>query len=182
MHEPRILGIDLRSQLFGFAVLEGPGTLLDFGRKPSRADSTRDNAMIVRKKVAALLAFYVPSVIVLKHASGRSDQPLLQNIESMEAIKREAELRSLELAFLKRRDIHHVFRQSGNTSKYTIAALIAGLFPELAWKLPPYRKNWQPEHHNMAIFDAVSLGLTYFARYGDILPKVTEETQVQTSG
>jgi hypothetical protein len=182
MLEPRILAIDLRSQLFGFAVLEGPRTLLDYGRKPCRADNTQDNAMIVRKKVAALLAFYEPSVIVLKHASGRSDQPLLQSKESMEGIKCEAKLRSLELVFLSRRDIHRVFRQSGNTSKYRIAALIAGLFPELAWKLPPYRKNWQSEHHNMAIFDAVSLGLAYLAQYGGILPKVAGETEVRTSG
>ena len=160
----------MRSQLFGFAVLEGPGALLDFGRKPCRTVNTRDNAMIVQKKTAALLNFFAPSVIVLKSEWGRSKQPALERKKSVEAIKREAVMQSVEMVFLKRRDIHYAFRQSGNSSKYKIAGLIAEMFPELAWRLPPNRKNWQPEHHTMAVFDAVSLGLTYYAQLDGIIP------------
>jgi hypothetical protein len=36
------------------------------------------------------------------------------------------------------------------------------------WKLPPPRKAWQKEHHNMAIFDAAALGIAYFKRSGEV--------------
>lgn len=169
MHEPRVLAIDLRSQLLGFAVLEGPTTLLDWGRKRFQNNGSSDNAIIVRKKIAALLAFSAPSVLVLKHTSGRKDKELLKKKSHQEAIKREAKRQSVEMIFLTRKDIHQAFRQSGSTSKYKIAGLISRIFPELAWKLPPKRKNYHPEHHSMPVFDAISLGLTYFARFNEVL-------------
>jgi hypothetical protein len=168
MH-PRILAIDLRSQVFGFAIFEGPKTLLGFGRKLLRLASIHHNSVAVRRKIARLTTFFAPSLIVLKHTSGRNDQELLKRKDAVTVIRQEAELRSVELVLLNRKDIYRAFRQSGATSKYKIAGLIAEMFPEVAWKLPPSRKNWEPEHHNMAIFDAISVGLTYFIQSGQTL-------------
>jgi hypothetical protein len=156
MSKPRILAIDLRSQLFGFAVLDGPGTLLDFGRKVCRSGSTQSTPIVAQRKTAALLTAFAPSVIVLREEHGRSKRPALKRKQCIQAIKYEASIRLVQVIVLKRKDIHHAFRQSNNGSKYKIAGVIAEMFPELAWKLSPSRKNWQPEHHNMAIFDAVS--------------------------
>jgi hypothetical protein len=161
MAEPRILAIDLRAQLFGFAVLEGPRTLLDWGRKPFRNHGARNDLMVVCRKITKLLGFFAPSIIVLKHTRGRNDREPVRSKSIVEAIRREAKSRSIELVLLKRKDIHIAFRQSSGISKYEIAGLVAEIFPELAWKLPPNRKNWQPEHHNMPIFDAISLGVAY---------------------
>lgn len=160
MPEPRILAIDLRGQLFGFAVLEGSKTLLDWGRKPFR-ECAQNDGMAACRKITKLLAFFMPSIIVLKYACGRSDQEPTIKKNIVEAIRREAESRSIELVVLKRKDIHIAFRQSRGVSKYKIAGLVAEMFPDLAWKLPPNRKNWQPEHHNMPIFDAISLAIAY---------------------
>jgi hypothetical protein len=182
MSQCRILAIDLRSQLFGFAVLEGPGMLLDFGRKPCRITATRNTPMTVQKKTADLLTLFVPSTIVLKSEWGRRKQASSERKESIEAIKQEAAMRSVQMYFLNRRDIHRVFRQSGNISKYKIAGLIAEMFPELAWKLPPNRKNWQPEHHNMAIFDAVSLGLTYYAQQDNTVSIHSGDAKAESTG
>ena len=170
MPDPRILAIDLRSQLFGFAILEGSATLLDFGRRFFCTSGHRSGTRIARKKIVALLDLFVPSVIVLKRTSGRSDRKLAANRGICGAIKREAEFRSLDLVLHNRRDICQAFRQFGNTSKDDIAAFIAGSFPEVEWKLPPRRKNWHPEHHAMTVFDAISIGLTYFARRGEVFP------------
>lgn len=175
MPKPRILAIDLRSQLFGFAVLEGPATLLDFGRKRFRTSHNRNNTVMVRKKIMALFNLYLPSVIVLKHTSGRRDRTLSGNKSALASIKHEAELRSLELILLRRRDIYHAFQRSGYRSKDEIATFIAGWFPEVEWKLPPRRKNWHPEHHAMTIFDAISVGLAYFAERGEVFPTSPEQ-------
>lgn len=169
MHEPRVLAIDLRSQLLGFAVLEGPTTLLDWGRKRFQKSGSLNNATIVRKKIAALLIFSAPSVLVLKYTSGRKDREPSKKKSLRKAIKYETKMRSVELVFLTRKDVREAFRASGNTSKYRIAGLIGNIFPELAWKLPPKRKHYHPEHHSMPVFDAISLGLTYFARFNEVL-------------
>jgi hypothetical protein len=181
MSQPRILAIDLRSQLLGFAILEGPATLLDFGRTLFYISGRRRNTMIVRKRVAALLDLFLPSVIVLKRTSGRRDLTLVGNKGVFAAIKREAELRSLELILLKRRDIYYAFQRSGNKSKDDVAALIAGWFPEVEWKLPPRRKNYDPEHHAMTIFDAISIGLAYFADRGEGFP-TSFRSEMKTPG
>lgn len=122
----------------------------------------------MRKKVNRLITFFVPSAIILKHTSGRADRELLKRKDAIEVIAAEAKMQSVKLVILKRKDIYQAFLESGQTSKYKIAGLIAEMFPEVAWKLPPSRKNWQPEHHNMPTFDAIALGLTYFANSEDI--------------
>lgn len=180
MH-PRIVAIDLRSQVFGFAVLEGPHTLLGFGRKPLRMTSDQDNANMIRRKIDRLVTFFAPSVVVLKHTGGRKDRVLLKRKDAIAIIKEEAEARSLGLVLMKRKDIYQAFRQSGKTNKYTIAGLIADLFPEVAWKLPPNRKNSQPEHHNMAIFDAISVGLAYFMQFDQTSDADQERLQIKIS-
>jgi hypothetical protein len=164
MSAPRILAIDLRSQLFGFSVLEDPRTLLDCGRKPFRLSNPRPEATIVRKKIASLLTLFAPSAIIVKHTLGRNDREVMRRKEVIAAIQKEAYMHAVELVFLTRKEIYQAFRQSCNTNKYKIAGLVAETFPELLSRLPPYRKNWEPEHHNMAIFDAISAGLAYFAQ------------------
>lgn len=161
--ESRIVAIDLRSQLLGFAALEGPTTLLDWGRRRFQESAVQDQAIVLRKKVAALLIFFVPSILVLKCASGRNDQEPSKYRVLVEAIQCEAKMQSVEIAFVSRKDVRDVFRQDGNISKYRIAAVISEMFPELAWELPPKRENYKPEHHSMPVFDAISIGLTYFA-------------------
>ena len=52
----------------------------------------------------------------------------------------------------------------GTSGKYETALSLIRAFPQLEWKLPPRRKPWQPEHRNMCIFDAVAIGVAYFAR------------------
>jgi hypothetical protein len=44
------------------------------------------------------------------------------------------------------------------------------MFPELLWRLPPKRKNYQSEHPSMTVFDAVALGFTYLQSNGAELP------------
>lgn len=60
-------------------------------------------------------------------------------------------------------EVRCAFRESGKT-KEPIAATIAQTFPELQWKVPPKRKAWISEGHNMVIFDAAATGLAYLAR------------------
>jgi hypothetical protein len=47
-------------------------------------------------------------------------------------------------------------------TKVELAATLAMIFPELAWRLPPKRKIWQSEHRRQTAFDAIALAVGYW--------------------
>ena len=61
-----------------------------------------------------------------------------------------------------RAQIRDCFAFFGAKNKYDIASLIAQEFPQLASRCPPERKPWMSEDYRIAMFDAVSLVITYF--------------------
>src|SRR5207249_4460129 len=62
----RVLAVDPTSRGFGFAVLEGPGRLLDWGLVHTRTDKRARTI----EGVADLLDRYRPEVLVLEEAAG----------------------------------------------------------------------------------------------------------------
>jgi hypothetical protein len=58
--------------------------------------------------------------------------------------------------------VKQVFSESGASTKYEIAVAIAQRFPELAPRLPRFRKPWMSEDYRMSIFDAVALAIAFF--------------------
>ncbi|MGI9102201.1 MAG: hypothetical protein ACR2IF_07125 [Terriglobales bacterium] len=59
------------------------------------------------------------------------------------------------------------FSARDTRTKQEIASLLAKIFPELSWRLPPPRKTWQHEHDNMPIFDAAGVGMVYVGKAPD---------------
>ena len=64
--------------------------------------------------------------------------------------------------FLRRKDVHETFHALHGRTKDEIAAVLAGIFPELLVRLPPQRKAWQSERHAMIVFDAIATGFAYW--------------------
>ena len=180
MHKPRILAIDLRPRRFGFAVLEGGTRLVGSGIKMMSGSGTI--ADLLRKRIHPLLVFYLPSAVVVNLGSDARRSSRVEKTRLLDIIGSEAEAQSAEFVVLTRTDIRNAFRQSGNRSKDEIAGFVAGLFPDVGWKLPPRRKNWQPEHHNITMFDAVSVGLTYLEQEGHTLPHNSEHPHSRSPG
>jgi len=58
-----------------------------------------------------------------------------------------------------------IWAGSDATTKQEIAIAIAERFPELAPRLPRFRKPWMSEDYRMSIFDAVALALTFFFQF-----------------
>jgi hypothetical protein len=87
----------------------------------------------------------------------------------MAVIVHQAASRSVPLEIIERKEIRNAFAPVDGHTKYEIASYLTSLFPELTWKLPRPRKLYTSEHHNMAIFDAVSAGFAYMARFDDTL-------------
>ena len=160
------MALNVRSQSFAFAVVEGPGQLLDWGAKSFRGGV---NAVGVPagKKVAALLTEYCPDVIVVKVASrARLRKPVVRAVKRVLNRSRCGTVRFIETQAVRR----FFARSYKARSKYAVAAIIARHFPELAWKLPeisvrqqPKRKAEDTEDHRVFIFEAIAAALTWFA-------------------
>jgi len=78
--------------------------------------------------------------------------------------RNEAKKRSIPVARLSDRTVRAFFRQYSCRDKYDVAALLATRFPDLAWRLPPRPKFYDPEPGPMLYFDSIALGLAYLER------------------
>jgi len=154
--EIRVLAIDPTKRGLGFAVLEGPLTLVDWGEKSAR----REKNVQSLTKTNELMRHYNPDILVLEDwrglRRGERIQRLLRKIIGL------AKRRRLKTRCLARSQVHAVFASSGTLTKHEIARVVARCFPELAPHLPPYRRLWMNQDHRMTFFTAVALGLTFF--------------------
>jgi hypothetical protein len=66
----RILGIAPSSRGFGFAVMEGRESLIDWGIR----SVIRDKNTCTLKKVEAMIAHYKPAILVLEDASAKGSR------------------------------------------------------------------------------------------------------------
>jgi Holliday junction resolvasome RuvABC endonuclease subunit len=157
----RVLAIDPSTRGFGFAVLEGPERLIDWGVKETKTDKKRRTL----KLIDDLIERYQPNVIVVEDYEGKGSrrcyriQGLINDITKL-AAKKNTKVRSFSRAKVKQ-----AFSESGASTKYEIARAITNRFPELAPRLPRFRKPWMSEDYRMSIFDAVALGLTFLSRW-----------------
>ena len=154
---PRVLALDPMSRGFGYAVFEGPTSLVDWGIRNAPNDNTRAQL----RKISELIDLYHPDVIVIedgRHDRSRRRQRVRALVTQVAALATpETEVQLIPAALVR-----NVFGGGGTTTKHQIATLVTEHFPELAYRLPPARKPWMPEDARFAIFDAVAFGLTFF--------------------
>lgn len=152
----RILAIAPSTRGFGFAVLEGQKTLVDWGAKSVKGDKNAGSLA----KVEELIARYRPGVIVLEDASAKDSRrsPRIQTL-TKEIISLTA-TRKITMTVFSREKVRAVFFPDGRGTKQMLAEIVAERFPdELGDRLPPKRRPWMSEDYRMDIFDAVALAL-----------------------
>jgi hypothetical protein len=153
----RVLAVDPFSRGVGFAVLEGPQCLIDWGlRTTGRADNAK-SARVIEK----LIDRFHPDVLALEdwdsdgsRRCGRV-QKLLDRIAT-------AEKRRVTVRLVTRHQIRAIGPMPQTGTKRGRACLLVERFTELQAFLPPLRKPWMPEDDRMAIFDAMSYALACF--------------------
>jgi hypothetical protein len=141
---------------FGYAVFEGPGTLVDWG---VRAIRKRQKNLSSLTKVRDLLTFYRPDVLVLEDYQGRGSRRAKRIQALINLIAAHAAEKRMTTASYSRADMRASF---GLTTKREIAEAIVREFPELEARLPPVRKIWMSEDARMNIFDAAAFAITFF--------------------
>lgn len=154
----RILAVDPAVRGFGFAVLEGPDTLIDWGRKEARTDKTRRMIQGVRD----LIAVYQPDLIVAEDCDDRDSRRRPAICKLLREIVTVAKAAGIPVGRVPRVSVLRAFAEPppNRTNKESIANRIAERFPELTPSLPPHRKRWMSEDSRINVFDAVAFALT----------------------
>ena len=153
----RILSVAPRSRGFGYAVIEAPQRLIDWGTRSARAQK----ATRTWKGIATLIDAFQPDLLVLEdtqdHASRRSKR--IRKLLTGLMVK--ASRRRIEVAAVPAAAVRLVFRELHAFNKDEIARVLVSHFPELAPRLPPRREPWMSEDERMSIFDAIALAITH---------------------
>jgi hypothetical protein len=159
----RLLALEVRTGRLGFAVFEGPKSLLDWGVRTFEKGK-QTIASSVSERLRVLFAFYSPAEIVLcAHVYDvRSHKIAYSSI--LKSAKSEARSHSIKVSVLSARQVRTSFAKHGKIIKHDIALTVVGQFPELSWKLPRRRKFYQSERAVMLVFDAAANGIAYFQR------------------
>ncbi len=156
--EIRVLAIDPATRGFGFAVLEGPKRLIDWGVKETKTDKKRRTL----KLVGELIEWYRPGVIVLEDTSAQASRRCSRVTGLIDDIAELALKGNVRVKRISKATVKEAFAECPTQTKYEIATAIGKRFPELASRVPPFRKLWMSEDYRMSIFDAVAFAVTGF--------------------
>ena len=159
-----ILAVALSSKGFGFSVIEGQSTLIDWGFKKAKGDKNADSV----EKAKKIISHYRPCAIILEDTSGKDSRRSLRIRRLGKRMVALASQEGIQAAVFSREQVRELFFAEELGTKDELASIIAQKFPdELANRLPPTRKPWMSEDERMGIFEAVALGMTFrqFSKY-----------------
>jgi len=150
----RVLGIDPFARGVGFAVLEGRGSLIDWGiRTTGRADNEKSVRVIDK-----LIDRYRPDVLALENWDAAGSRRCGRVETLLDRIARQ-EGRRVLVRLVTKREICAIGQLPLTSTKDGRARFLAERFPELQAYLPPVRKTWMPEHDWMSVFDALAFAV-----------------------
>lgn len=153
-----LLSIYPNANGFGFVYMADPRKLIDYGSV--RINPISNSKVLARVKKS--FAYFRPSIVVILDPYGRSSRTGKRVRKLIDSIVTYAKDDGLEVAQYTRDQIRDIFEVFGAKTKYEISQLLITEFKELERKSPKKRKLWTSEDRNMAIFDALSLALTWY--------------------
>lgn len=143
---------------FGFAFMENAVTVKDYQIVTARPKS---NATLM-KRVIDYIKYYEPDVVVLEDYNGKQSRKSKRIKTLIDTIKKYADSKDIKTTLYSRAHIKMVFSGFKAKTKYEITRTISESIPELNKLMKPKRKIWEAESYSQGIFDAVSLGISYY--------------------
>jgi hypothetical protein len=150
----RVLAVDPFSRGVGFAVLEGPECLIDWGLRTTGRANNAKSARVIEK----LIDRFRPDILALEDWDSEGSRRCGRVKTLLDRIAADEGARVL-VRLVNRREIRGIGRLPQTSTKRGRACLLAERFPELQAFLPPVRKPWMPEDDRMAIFDATGFAV-----------------------
>lgn len=152
-----VLALYPTSRGFGFVLLRGDATLVDWGIKDVR---WKDKNFLALHLMKTLIGKYRPDVLVLEDTGTKGSR---RHERIRELHRRVAEHAKAEQITVRRFTQTTVHVHFGVHTKYAVAEQVARELPQLALRLPPPRKPWMSEDARQSLFDAAALALLHFA-------------------
>jgi len=156
--KPLVLAIHPNFSGFGWIAVEGPLSVHDWGVPRIRIDKNSNSL----KRIEMLIDRLRPETLVLEsfdpHTSVRRER-ITKLCRATVAL---AQDRGVEVAVFSRDEVRTTFADIGAQSRQQIAEAVARHLPALRGRLPRKRKAWETDSHNMALFSAMAVALTYF--------------------
>src|SRR5947199_4228595 len=121
----RVLAIDPSTRGFGFAVLEGPERLVDWGVKETKVNKNAKSLTLIDD----LIGRYEPNMIVVEDYEGKGSRRCDRIGELINDISKLASKRKIRTRSFSRAKVKQAFFESGALNKYEIANAIAKRFP-----------------------------------------------------
>lgn len=152
-----VLALYPTSRGFGFALFQGERSLIDWGIKDIR---WKDKNFLAMHLVKKLIERYAPDVIVIEDTTPKKSRRHDRIRILYKLIVQHAKAKQIDVHRFTRGAMHEHFSVH---TKYAVAEAVAREIPMLAARLPPKRKAWMSEDARQSLFDAVALGIVYFA-------------------
>jgi Holliday junction resolvasome RuvABC endonuclease subunit len=150
-----VLAIDPTHRGFGFAVLEDPGGLIDWGTRLARGPKNPGSLRAVKD----LLRLYQPDTLAIEDLAAAQSRRCGRVRQLLRSIARVAEALDLEVVAVSPEAWRVRCAGFKDATKEQVAAALALRFPELASRIPPHRKPWMSEDSRMTMFDAAALAI-----------------------
>lgn len=162
----RVLGLEVTSKGFSFAVLEGGGEcLIDWGgREVKGADIA-----VFLQKLGRVIDRYRPDLVAMEEPAGsRKGQRAKDRLVWAEqyTVDRGIRCRILINERLVEYEPSGSDEPGKEVCKQHLAEIVARQFSELERRLPKPRKTWQSEARSMAVFIAIARACVAVAHEG----------------
>ena len=157
----RVLAIDPTHCGFGFAVLEGPDRLLDWGIVSNKTHSKKQRY----SKIAHLIDQYTPDGIVAEDVNSCFSRRGHNATALIGVASQLAGRYALTFECFPRFRIRELLAAGDATlTRHQTALLVAEHFSQLRSVLPRVRKPWMSEDLRMSLFRAAACALVYGSR------------------
>lgn len=130
----RILAVDLTSRGFGYAVLEGPERLVDWGVKQPKRYAKSKCVLFVME----LIKQYHPDILIVENIEKsrfRSSDRVRELLQELLTLADKYKIATRQISW---RDVRRTFSSSGVITKFRITRMIAKHLPVLIHRLPPF--------------------------------------------
>lgn len=157
---PRALALYVTRRGIAFVLFTVPLNPHDWGTKEICSRTAHVGGMRAAKQ---LIERFRPDVIVIEDAYERHSRRFPRIRTLYRAIARHAAHERIDVVSYSRKEIQDTFAVVGGSTKHEINGAIVRMIPALLARQPHKRRAWDAESTAQGLFDAVSLGVTFFA-------------------
>lgn len=159
-HQNLVLSLYPTSRGYAFVLFEGPLSPVDYGVKEIRHKHKNERTL---ESIEALIEEHRPDYLIIEDYTEKGSRRSSRIRRLYRSLIHLASVEQIEVMRYSKTAIHSCFEPEGAHTKYEIAKTIAREIPALAHRLPRLRKIWMSEDPRQSLFDAVALGMVFYA-------------------